>query len=284
MTKKSISPNNKTNNNSNTRNPINNYYKPNNTIIAMNIISKKQLTKLDLVSIRKEASLLNQLNHPNIIKLLDSSENYKTIYLMQEYFNGSTLYDYFKLKNYYISENIVKIIIRKLLLVVSYLQERNIVHRDLKLENILISRNTQKINDLTYNINMDNNINTYININGDSNKKCLNNDNMLFSKIRGNRNNISSSCNKSIDSRKLINFDIKVIDFGLARYLGSGEVVVNEPYGTLVRKYNNHTPIQYIYHIFTLFTLYILCLLLYYKIYLWTLYYNYRHMLLLKLY
>lgn len=160
MTKKSISPNNKTNNNSNTRNPINNYYKPNNTIIAMNIISKKQLTKLDLVSIRKEASLLNQLNHPNIIKLLDSSENYKTIYLMQEYFNGSTLYDYFKLKNYYISENIVKIIIRKLLLVVSYLQERNIVHRDLKLENILISRNTQKINDLTYNINMDNNINT----------------------------------------------------------------------------------------------------------------------------
>lgn len=85
---------------------------------------------------------------------------------------------------------------------------------------------------------------------------------MLFSKIRGNRNNISSSCNKSIDSRKLINFDIKVIDFGLARYLGSGEVVVNEPYGTLVRKYNNDTPIQYIYIPTYIYSIYIMLIII----------------------
>lgn len=64
-----------------------------------------------------------------------------------EHVEGISLYDYVKLKNYegrYLPEDEVRIIIKQLLEGISYMHQKNIAHRDLKLDNILIIEHNKK--------------------------------------------------------------------------------------------------------------------------------------------
>ena len=98
--------------------------------------------------IQNEINVLKKLNHPNIVKLYDIKADKEYIYLVMEYCNGGSLYDL--LNNYKekygkpFSEEIVKYFMKQILLGVEYLHNHEIIHRDLKLENILLSYNTKE--------------------------------------------------------------------------------------------------------------------------------------------
>lgn len=84
-----------------------------------------------------EMAILRQLDHPNIIKTYEIFEDKNCFYLPLEYCEGGNLQS--KLQNRKtLPESLVAEIIYQLLLTIAYIHEKNIVHKDIKLENILL--------------------------------------------------------------------------------------------------------------------------------------------------
>ena len=110
--------------------------------ISLKYISVEPLFK---TSLQNEINFLKELNHPNIIKLYEVKIKPDYIYLIMEYCNGGSLKK--ALNNYKakygkpFSEEIVKYLMQQILLAVDYLHSQGIVHRDLKLDNILLKYN-----------------------------------------------------------------------------------------------------------------------------------------------
>ena len=109
-------------------------------------------------SIKNEIYILNQLNHENIMKLYDIINTPKYFYLILEYINGISLLDYInKNPNKRIDENICQKIFYQITKAMDYCAKKNIFHRDIKLENILLTKNdTVKSIDLGFAIKCNN--------------------------------------------------------------------------------------------------------------------------------
>ena len=80
--------------------------------------------------------MLRSLNHPNIIKLKGWFEDRDTIYMVLEYIPNKDCARVFKQK--LPSKSQLKNIMKQLVNVLEYVHKEGIVHRDIKLENILI--------------------------------------------------------------------------------------------------------------------------------------------------
>ena len=97
-----------------------------------------------------EINFLREVNHQNIIKLYEVKVSYDYIYLVMEYCNGGTLLN--ALNNYKakngrpFTEEITQYFMRQILSGVEALHNHGIIHRDLKLENILLNYNTNNHN------------------------------------------------------------------------------------------------------------------------------------------
>jgi calcium-dependent protein kinase len=87
--------------------------------------------------IRNEIDILRRLDHPNIIRLYETFEESNNIYLVLELCSGGDLYE----RTYTEADTIL--VIQQLLRAVSYLHEKNIIHRDLKFENILFENKSR---------------------------------------------------------------------------------------------------------------------------------------------
>ena len=102
--------------------------------------------------IKNELSICNVLpNHPNLIKFVGEKQfennncfiNNDYQFLVFEYFDGISLHKYIKNKN--LSSNSIKLIFYQILNGVNILHKNNIIHNDIKLENILICPKTENI-------------------------------------------------------------------------------------------------------------------------------------------
>lgn len=91
-----------------------------------------------------EASILQSLNHPYVVKLVDVFVSPgEAVFLVMELLHGGDLFDRIVQKGKY-TEDESRRVIRRLLNALFYLYEvKNVVHRDLKPENILrVSRDS----------------------------------------------------------------------------------------------------------------------------------------------
>jgi len=115
-----------------------------NKMVAIKAISNDKINNPRLMEqFKKELKTLFRLSNKNIIKIIGVEKTINNVYLILEYCNGGTLYDYFKyyLKtfNTRLPESIVQKIIRQLIEGLKFMHKNNIIHRDIKLENILIN-------------------------------------------------------------------------------------------------------------------------------------------------
>jgi len=85
-----------------------------------------------------EIKVLQSLNHPNIIQLKGWFEDTETIYLVLEYVKGKDCHKFFKHMSP--TSDQVKSIMKQLIDSLRYCHDKGIVHRDIKLENILIDK------------------------------------------------------------------------------------------------------------------------------------------------
>ena len=94
-----------------------------------------------------EISLLKKINHPNIVKLIDLKKTKSHCYIVMEYCNGGDLSGC--LKKYKAAykrpfpEEVVQYIMRQVVSGIAFLHSHKIMHRDLKLDNILVTFNSE---------------------------------------------------------------------------------------------------------------------------------------------
>ena len=92
--------------------------------------------------LKAEITILKNLDHPNIVKLKEVKKTKKHFYLVMEYCNGGELQsflDKYQEKNKHaFTEEIVQYLMRQIMSAMYYLHSNNIMHRDIKLENILL--------------------------------------------------------------------------------------------------------------------------------------------------
>lgn len=98
--------------------------------------------------VSNEYSILNSVDHPNIIKLIEVKESSEYTFIVTELCNGgnlSTLLDNYKKEyNTPFPEEIVQYIMRQVLSAIHYLHENNIIHRKISLDNILINYDNEE--------------------------------------------------------------------------------------------------------------------------------------------
>ncbi len=108
---------------------------------AMKIIKREDSIGFNEDSIFEEIKILKSLDHPNIIKIYEFFQDQKNFYLITEYCDGGDLFTCLTQDddlNSFFTERIIRSIMRQVFSAVVYLHSKNIMHGDLKLENILL--------------------------------------------------------------------------------------------------------------------------------------------------
>lgn len=85
---------------------------------------------------KQEIAILQQLDHPHILKLYEYFEDEKNVYLITELCRGGELFDRI-IKEEFFSEKVAARIFKQILQPLNYCHNQGIAHRDLKPENFL---------------------------------------------------------------------------------------------------------------------------------------------------
>ncbi|THH10770.1 hypothetical protein EW146_g8267 [Bondarzewia mesenterica] len=100
-------------------------------------VAIKQIPKSLSATLTREIHHHRQLHHPHVTQLYEVIATENSIWLVTELCSGGELFDYITEKGR-LSEDETRIIFGQLCLAVNYVHEKGIVHRDLKLENVLL--------------------------------------------------------------------------------------------------------------------------------------------------
>ena len=120
-------------------------HKISNKLFAVKIIDKlKEEYKGTSQYLQSEIDILNKLKHPNIIKLEKTIDNQNHLLIIMEYCNGGTLSEclqkYINKNNTKgFTEEIIQHIMRQIVDALYFIHSNNIIHRDLKLKNIMVN-------------------------------------------------------------------------------------------------------------------------------------------------
>ncbi|XP_041457983.1 NUAK family SNF1-like kinase 1 [Lytechinus variegatus] len=90
----------------------------------------------DMRRIRQEIELMSTLDHPNIVNIYEVFESKEKIVIVMEYASGGELYEFIDSSSIPMGE--IQRLFRQIVSALAYCHLNNIVHRDLKLENVLL--------------------------------------------------------------------------------------------------------------------------------------------------
>lgn len=109
-------------------------------LVAVKIINKKRLQDdLELHrKVRREIAVMKLIHHPNILKLYDVYESKHHLLLVLEYAAQGELFDRLVDRGY-MNENEARNIFQQIIEAIDHCHQRDVCHRDLKSENILIA-------------------------------------------------------------------------------------------------------------------------------------------------
>ncbi|XP_074497496.1 serine/threonine-protein kinase SIK3 homolog isoform X4 [Sebastes fasciatus] len=108
--------------------------------VAIKIVDKTQLDEENLKKIFREVQIMKLLKHPHIIRLYQVMETERIIYLVTEYASGGEIFDHL-VAHGRMAEKDARKKFKQIVAAVHFCHCRNIVHRDLKAENLLLDHN-----------------------------------------------------------------------------------------------------------------------------------------------
>ncbi|KAI9455305.1 Pkinase-domain-containing protein [Russula earlei] len=113
--------------------------------VAVKLIKRHNIdSAVRMTKVEREIEVLRMLKHPNIVRLYDVIETDKYIGIILDYASGGELFDHI-LAHRFLKEKDACRLFAQLISGVWYIHQRKIVHRDLKLENLLLDRNRNVI-------------------------------------------------------------------------------------------------------------------------------------------
>nr|QJD55598.1 snf1-related protein kinase [Euplotes vannus] len=107
-------------------------------MVAIKSLNKEFLTdEVSRQKVMKEVKILKKMRHKNIIQLLDTFETQKHIIFVMELCSGGDLLNYVR-KRRKLTEDNAKPLFKQILEALQYCHRLNILHRDIKLDNIIL--------------------------------------------------------------------------------------------------------------------------------------------------
>ena len=107
------------------------------TQVAVKIVNKNELDEENLTKIAREIEIMRRLSHKNIIQLYQVMESDSFMYIITEYAANGEIFDWL-VENKKMSESQAARTFSQILNAVNYCHLNNVVHRDLKAENLLL--------------------------------------------------------------------------------------------------------------------------------------------------
>ena len=104
---------------------------------AVKVLSKKKMNDEEKLAMQLEIDILKQMDHPNIVKLMDVFEDERHWCLVMELMLGGELFDQILEKEQF-SETEARESCRQIIDVIGYCHQQGIAHRDIKPENLLL--------------------------------------------------------------------------------------------------------------------------------------------------
>ena len=119
-----------------------------NRLVAIKILKDDAFADEELrLRFRTESEAVAQLNHPNIVNIFDVSSTDDMEYIVMELIDGITLHQYMK-KRGTLPMKEVLFFVSQILKALDHAHSRNIVHRDIKPQNMMLLRDgTLKVTD-----------------------------------------------------------------------------------------------------------------------------------------
>ena len=91
---------------------------------------------------RREGEVCRKLSHPNVVNLIDAGEVGDVSYLAMEYVDGQTLKELITQTGGIVQEDAVRFTLQ-ILAALGHAHQRGIIHRDVKPQNVMVSRSGQ---------------------------------------------------------------------------------------------------------------------------------------------
>jgi serine/threonine protein kinase len=109
--------------------------------VAIKKIPLKNKKKEDIMLIKNEISLMAGLNDPHIVRYIDNKEKGGFLYIVMEYLETGSLASL--VKRYKLTEDMISKYISQVLEGLKYLHGEGIIHRDIKGDNVLLTKKSE---------------------------------------------------------------------------------------------------------------------------------------------
>lgn len=108
--------------------------------IAIKVINKTKMDPEDLESLKNEVKIMQQVDHPNIVKYYETYDTDKYMYLCMELCTGGELFEKVTNRKKPFSEQEAAVVMKDLLKALQHCHSQCIIHRDIKPENIMYGK------------------------------------------------------------------------------------------------------------------------------------------------
>lgn len=108
---------------------------------AVKTIDRKRIDndQTAITNMMREIGLMGEIHSPHVVSLMTSTKTVNSYYLVMELLNGGDLSNYVKERGGYLKEQEARLIIKQVVEGLTAIKKSNVMHRDLKLPNIMVN-------------------------------------------------------------------------------------------------------------------------------------------------
>ena len=110
---------------------------PGDRLYAMKVIDKQQIRENNLLQTEIIEKVLAASQNDFLVKIIETFQNTRKIYIVMEYVQAGDLYYYMKKKPF--SEDLIRNVVCQVIEAITFLHDNDIIYRDMKPQNILVT-------------------------------------------------------------------------------------------------------------------------------------------------